>query len=100
MVVQAVIEQKLTDGLSPVFLQVDNESHMHNVPDNAETHFKVVIAADAFVGLRAVQRHQQVYRLLAEELQGGVHALAIHAYTPQDWQEQGQAPTSPDCLGG
>ncbi len=99
MVVQALIEKKLREGLSPVFLQVDNESHMHNVPENAETHFKVVIATDAFAGQRAVQRHQQVYRLLAEELQGGVHALAIHAYTPQDWQAQVQAPQSPECLG-
>mgnify|MGYP003385404370 FL=1 len=100
MVVQALIEKKLSEGLSPVFLQVDNESYLHNVPENAETHFKVVIAADAFVGQRAVQRHQEIYRLLAEELQKGVHALAIHAYTPQDWQAQGQAPTSPECLGG
>lgn len=100
MTVQAVIEEKLRAGLSPVFLQVDNESHMHSVPANSETHFKVVVVADTFEGLRAVQCHQRVYGLLSEELQSGVHALAIHAYTPQDWANRTEAPVSPECIGG
>jgi BolA protein len=71
------------------------------VPRGSETHFRVVLACSAFEGKRAVARHQQVYAVLSDELRGGVHALALHTYTPGEWAEQaGVAPQSPDCMGG
>jgi len=97
MPVAQTIEKKLS-ALAPSHLHVDNESHKHSVPENSETHFRVEIVSNEFNGVRAVQRHQAVYRLLQEEMAGPIHALAIHAYTPDEWQ--GMAPTSPDCLGG
>lgn len=97
MPVQQQIESKLETALSPVLLEVANESHMHNVPADAETHFKVTIVSDVFAGSRPVSRHQQVYKILAEELKAGVHALAIHAYTPQEWSAKAQSPDSPPC---
>lgn len=101
MQVQSTIEEKLRAGLSPDHLEVVNESHMHSVPPNSETHFKVVVVADAFEGRRKVARHQQVYGLLADELAGPVHALALHTYDPAEWvKRQGAVPGSPDCRGG
>lgn len=100
MKIQTLIENKLRDGLTPAYMQVDNESHMHNVPDDAETHFKLVLVSEMFTGQRSVQRHQQVYKLLADELKAGVHALAMHTFSPQEWSERQQVPASPDCLGG
>ena len=101
MIVQQEIERRLQAHFSPAHMEVANESHMHSVPANSETHFKVVIVADAFDGQRKVARHQQVYALLSEQLEGPVHALALHTYTPEEWQQrQGEAPQSPDCLGG
>jgi BolA protein len=94
---QSVIEAKLS-VLNPEYLEVLNESHNHSVPENSETHFKVTIVTDQFDGARAVKRHQMVYGVLANELQSGVHALAIHAYTPIEWK--GTSPDSPNCLGG
>lgn len=100
MSTQNSIEQKLTATFAPVFLQVENESHQHNVPKNAETHFKVTLASQAFVGLNKVKRHQQVYQLLQSELAGEVHALALHLFTSEEWQSQQNVPDSPNCLGG
>lgn len=101
MKVQQTIEEKLVQGLAPGFLSVENESHMHSVPPNSETHFKVVAVSDAFEGKRKVARHQQIYALLKEELDGPVHALALHTYTETEWQDtQQQAPDSPNCMGG
>ncbi len=100
MMIQQRITEKLTSRFSPVHLEVTNESHMHSVPPNSETHFKVLLVADCFEDKRLVQRHQQVYGALAEELAGGVHALALHTYTPDEWAARGKAPDSPQCLGG
>lgn len=96
--VAARIREKLEQALTPLHLEVINESHMHSVPDNSETHFKVVVVSEIFVDRRQVQRHQQVYAALAEELEGGVHALSIHTYAPDEWQRK--VPESPRCMGG
>ncbi len=100
MKIQTLIEQKLKDGLNPVHLDITNESHMHNVPADSESHFKVVLASAAFEGKRQVQRHQAIYGLLKEELAGEVHALALHTFSPEEWQQSQTVPDSPDCLGG
>ena len=101
MSVQSTIEQKIQDALKPEFLEVINESHMHNVPPGSESHFKVVIISDEFEGERLVKRHQRVNEALAEELAGSVHALAIQTLTSEEWKEKGEKiMPSPECLGG
>lgn len=99
--VQTSIEHKMKAQLMPSHMEVINESHMHSVPPNSETHFKVVVVSDAFEGKRAVARHQMIYKVLADELEGPVHALALHTYTDSEWTQTGNsAPESPQCLGG
>ena len=100
MSIEQVIREKLQAGLAPGHLEVVNESHMHNVPPGSESHFKVVVATEAFSGLPRVRRHQKVYGLLAEELKGAVHALALHTYSVEEWKQKGEAPASPQCMGG
>ena len=84
-------------ALSPSHLEVLDESHMHS--RGLETHYKAVIASDAFEGASAVRRHQAVYAAMGA-LMGEIHALALHTYTPAEWAGQGAAPDSPRCLGG
>lgn len=99
--IQDVIEMKLRDELQPEFLKVINESDMHNVPTGSESHFKVTIVSDRFDGLRLVARHRLVNQTLADELANHIHALAIHTYTREEWQQKNQEiPESPMCLGG
>lgn len=92
------IQQKLAAAFEPSHVEVACESHMHNVPEGAEMHFRVVLVSEAFAGVRKVQRHQKVYGVLAEEMAGPIHALALHLFTAEEWQ--GLAPESPQCLGG
>src|SRR5690606_32771178 len=49
--VQQQIEAKLRAALTPQVLRVENESHRHNVPAGAESHFKVTLVADRFAPL-------------------------------------------------
>jgi len=103
MKMQNAIEAKLNKAFSASILQVENESHKHSVPPNSETHFKVTMVSPAFAGQMKVRRHQAIYQVLSEELEmaGGVHALALHLYSPEEWEASGQvAPSSPNCMGG
>lgn len=100
MIVQTAIETKLSQGMAPTHLEVHNESHMHSVPANSETHFKLVVVSEAFNAKRKVARHQHIYGLLKEELDGPVHALAMHLFTPSEWLENNTVQASPNCKGG
>nr|WP_245399685.1 BolA family protein [Atopomonas sediminilitoris] len=83
--------------MQPQHLEVLDESHMHS--RGQETHYKAVIVSEQFNGLNRVKRHQQVYAVLGDLMQQ-VHALALHTYTADEWQQQSAAPDSPRCQGG
>ncbi|EPA9175637.1 BolA family protein [Acinetobacter baumannii] len=94
------LEQQLIERLqtlAPSHLEVINESAGHGgYFPGKESHFKVIVVSEEFNGLRLVQRHQKVYALASDLINPGqIHALAIHAYLPSEWQ--GQAPASPEC---
>ena len=94
------LEQQLIERLTlltPIHLEVINESSGHGgYFPGKESHFKVVVVSNEFHGLRLVQRHQKVYAAASDLMSPGrIHALAIHAYVPEEWQEQ--SPTSPEC---
>lgn len=101
MNIQTIIESKIEAALQTTVLTVENESHMHSVPANSETHFKVVLVSEDFENKNLLARHRQLNKLLEEELSNGVHALALHTYTPEEWLARGEsAAPSPECRGG
>lgn len=101
MNLQNVIETKIREALLPCYLEVVNESHMHNVPPGSESHFKVIVVSDFFETKNRVQRHQTMNTLLAEELAGPVHALSMQTRTKAEWEASGHAKiASPACHGG
>jgi len=96
---QDTITEKLNQALSPEHLEITNESHMHSGPAT-ESHFKVVLVCNSFEGKMLIARHRMVNKVLEEELGGGIHALALHTMTMEEWFKKGKAPESPPCAGG
>ena len=95
------ILEKLQTSLQPLHVQVTDESYMHSVPDGSESHFKVVVVSERFTGQKLIGRHRLINQLLRDELGSGLHALALHTWTPEEWFEKGGvAPASPQCMGG
>lgn len=95
--VQIQMRKKLTEAFAPLVLDILDESASHAGHVGAavhaakqggaaigvgETHFRVTIISDAFAGLNRVARQRAVYQVLAEELAGPVHALALKADPP------------------
>eukprot|EP00756_Hemistasia_phaeocysticola_P048781 Hpha_TRINITY_DN23186_c0_g1::TRINITY_DN23186_c0_g1_i1::g.29497::m.29497/K05527/bolA; BolA family transcriptional regulator, general stress-responsive regulator len=102
--VEQGITAKLTAAFTPTHLCVLNESYKHNVPPGAETHFKVIVVSERFDGVKLIERHRMINGCLEDELKGPVHALAITAKTPAQWESaggDGQAVEgTPACAGG
>jgi len=100
MSLEQAITQLLTTELSPDFIEVDNESHLHSSGKGGNSHFKVTVVSDAFEGMGLVARHRKVQQVVAPVTGGVVHALGIHTYTPDEWQDRGyEIPESPTCAG-
>ena len=97
------LEQQLIKRLQtliPTHLEVINESAGHGgYFPGKESHFKVIVVSDEFQGLRLVQRHQKVYAALGDLMQQ-FHALALHTFSPDEWQAEQAIPDSPHCRGG
>ena len=95
------IRNLLNDAFCCDYLEVLNESHQHNVPENSETHFKVTIVSSDFTGKSKVARHQSIYALTQTMMAAGLHALALHTYDPSEWGAlENISPKSPNCMGG
>lgn len=80
--VARAISDKLTQAFAPVELKIDDDSHRHAGHmgyrgDDGETHFNVAIRSAHFNQMNRVARQRAVYQVLAEELAGPVHALAL-----------------------
>ena len=75
------LRAKLDAAFAPDHLEVIDESEQHRGHggwrEGGGTHFKVVMRAAALNGLGRVERSRAVHRVLAEDLVGGVHALAL-----------------------
>ncbi len=82
------MRDKLMLGLEPTRLDIINESDLHaghrSSPGTGESHFRILIISQAFTGKSRVDRHRIVNELLADELSGRIHALALKTYAPDE----------------
>ncbi len=90
MSVKDNISKKLSEAFAPESLDVADESYLHEGHaghrPGGETHFRIHIVSQAFEGKSRVERHRMINTLLAEELAGPIHALAIRAMAPGEQQ--------------
>ncbi len=78
----------LREHLAPATLRVDDDSAHHaghaGARPGGETHYSVLVVADAFRGQTRIARSRQVHALLGPEFAAGLHALALTLRTPEE----------------
>ena len=88
MRVEDQITEKLQQAFAPLSLEVVNDSGRHRghagSPGTEESHFTIKVVSASFAGKSLLERHRMVNDVLAEELKGPVHALAISALAPEE----------------
>jgi len=86
MLVRDILTTKLNDAFAPESVDVVDESHLHEGHaghrPGGQSHFRIYIVSQAFAGKSRIDRHRMINTVLADDLAGGVHALAIHASAP------------------
>lgn len=81
----ARIEKLLTEAFQPSHLLVKDQSHLHAGHAGARDgrgHFDVTIVSESFAGKRPLARHRLIYDALGALMETDIHALRIHASTP------------------
>lgn len=82
------ITAKLSAALSPVSLEVKDESRLHaghaGAREGGQSHFRILVVSEAFEGLSRVARQRLINDALREELAGPIHALAMKTLTPEE----------------
>ncbi len=97
---KGLIENKIINSLNHSMnissLKVLNESYMHNVPKDSESHFKMVIVSNDFKNLSSIQRHKLIYRSLGN-IMNKIHALSIQAFSEDEFALKPIILDSPEC---
>jgi BolA protein len=82
------METQLRKHFAPLHFVLTDESAKHaghaGARPGGETHYKIVMIADAFKGESRVARQRLVYQALREEFDRGLHALSLDLKTPEE----------------
>lgn len=81
-----LITEHLSRSFTPVTLEVIDESDQHIGHRSAQGkgHFQVRIVSPVFQGKKLLERHRMIYAALGDAMQDEIHALSIHAKTPDE----------------
>lgn len=83
-----IIKQKLTEELSPIILDITDDSAKHaghaGSRPEGESHFSVLVVSKTFEGKSKVERQRIIYKVLSEEMQQHIHALALQTLAPNE----------------
>ena len=94
-----LIKQRL-DDLNPQALEVFDESHEHaghaGAMESGGGHFQLVIVSERFEGKNMLARHRMVYQAVGDLMPGKIHALAIRAFTPGEFDAHNGLPGNND----
>ncbi|ODQ64485.1 bola-like protein, partial [Nadsonia fulvescens var. elongata DSM 6958] len=91
-----LIKARLTEAFNPTILKIFNDSHKHThhasmrgSSNITESHFRIEIVSDEFVGKANPARHRLIYSLLEDEMarNNGIHALQLKTKTPQEYEK-------------
>ena len=94
--IKNTIKDLLNTEFNPATLIIENESFMHNVPENSESHFKIILASDCFKDVSNVKRHQLIYKSL-ENVMNKIPALSIYAFDLDEIEKNPSVIDSPNC---
>ena len=84
--IELKIINNLNEGMNISSLKIINESFMHNVPKDAESHFKIVLVSNDFNNLSQIERHKLVYKHL-DTIMGDIHALSIQPFNEDEFRK-------------
>lgn len=89
--VQDRLRLLLAERFAPLHLDIKDDSSKHaghmGARPEGETHFRVTIVSEAFVGESRVARQRRVFAALEDLMETRIHALQLKALTPEEYSQ-------------
>lgn len=86
--IRHIMEEKFHPAHVEIIDQSERHKHhkeqLRGPQSRGETHFMLKIISPSFEGMRRIDRSRKVHALLAQEFDGGLHALSLSLLTPQE----------------
>ena len=95
--IESTINKIINESYNPLYIELVNESFMHNVPRGSESHFKLVVVSNIFKNMTLIQRHKHIYSSLKTTM-NNIHALSINAFDIDEFKLNPTKSESPDCI--
>ena len=95
--IESTINKIINESYNPLYIELVNESFMHNVPRGSESHFKLVVVSNIFKNMTLIQRHKHIYSSLKTTM-NNIHALSINAFDIDEFKLNPTQSKSPDCI--
>ena len=83
-------ERLLRARFEPTHFELADDSAQHVGHPGATSgggHYSVVIVSNVFEGLGRLERHRLVYSAVEPLIGAEIHAIAIRAVSPTEWQD-------------
>ncbi len=88
---QDQIRSVLEKEFKPLALEITDDSARHQghtgVRESGGSHFRLLLVSKHFKGMSPVQKHREVYGVLAGLMREGIHALQMEVLTPDEWRK-------------
>ncbi len=97
MDINSKLKKLCSDSFKVDLIDVTNESYLHNTSVNSESHFKLILVSDDFIGLKIIDRHKKVHLVLSDIL-NDIHALSLHLFTIEEFKKNTSDLESPECV--
>ena len=81
------IKERLESEINSISLDIEDQGHMHKghiAHTEGKMHIWVEIVSDDFIDMNPIQRHQLIYTILSEELEGDLHAISLNLMTSSE----------------
>ena len=81
------IKERLESEINSISLDIEDQGYMHKghtAHTEGKMHIWVEIVSDDFVDMNPIQRHQLIYTILSEELEGDLHAISLNLMTSSE----------------
>ena len=81
------IKERLEGGINVISIDIVDQGYMHKghtAHTEGKMHIWVEIVSDDFIDMNPIQRHQLIYTILSEELEGDLHAISLNLMTSSE----------------
>ncbi len=92
MITKNKIAKMLTKNFLPIYFLIEDDSASHarhrEALQSGGGHFSMIIVSQKFAGQKMLERHRMIYKLLKPFFKKDIHALAIQAFTPDEFAKR------------